>query len=240
MLYRYCAERFAVPKEMSAMPNFPGFQQYFKVLKQELFESEEAKRARRVASTSTPEAPAAPQSQPDVPVCTGVDEFLEINTGVGAGIARLQEHNRALEQQLQTVQTHLVLPQEEQHCIVSRLRQTLQETRQELLAIQDANIRLEQRLHEKRLLLDTKGKALEQVAQREAKLYATITELRRDSARLTHEVADLQSQLAQREMDFERVRQQYTTLSQEHETFVGKYHRLFQEYNREQRNKQKA
>jgi septation ring formation regulator EzrA len=159
---------------------------------------------------------------------------------MGAGIARLQEHNRTLEQQLQTVQTHLVLPEEAQHSLVSRLQQTLQETRQELLAIQDANLRLEQRLHEKRLLLETKGKALDQVAEREARLYAAITELRRDKARLAHEATDLQNKLAQRDTDFERVRKQFNTLSQEHESFVGKYHQLFQAYNRQQRSKQKT
>jgi len=182
------------------------FQNLKQVLQEELFGQEERADKPRSASTSASDLSPTAQSQHDKSELARVEALFKTAASAAKSIERLQEHHRMLEQQIQMVQRHLDLPPEKQQEIFSLLWRTLQEVKDELIALQQAHTCLEQNLHTQGQQLgmranepyrakvsqspnvEVQNKLLHDLAKKDEKLQI-----------LSQERYDLETQLAQRE-----------------------------------------
>jgi chromosome segregation ATPase len=182
-----------------------------------------------VETSPQPRPPAAPVPSGET---VNVEDVLETSDQMAQGLQHLQGHQQRLGTQIDTI---LRLDSEEQRRIVKLMWKTIEQMEAALTAVQEAQLRLQRALADKRLVLLSTKQELQKYVDRDTAQRGTITKLRQDNARLTREHREVHHQLASLQEDMERLQQQHATLARQHDELVGTHHQLFQRFLREQR-----
>src|SRR6266571_6365355 len=189
------------------------------------------------------------ETQPDTAELSEVVAILD-DSSMDESMARFEEANQALQQQIEALQMERTLAQQDQQRLAV-LRYTLQQMGEELETLRYAHTRMQRDLQNKKLILKRTSEESDLLYKQRVSLQSTVRELRSATARLSGdleikerllqqcqaegqelqhlraEVRMLKTRLAARETDIERLQTEKDGLAEEYAVLSKEYERMY-------------
>jgi len=189
------------------------------------------------------------ETRPDTAELSEVVAILD-DSSMDESMARFEETNKALRQQLQTLEMERTLAQQDQQRLAA-LHHTLHEMGEEFERLRYAHTRIQRDLHNKKLIIKRTIEESDLLYKQRVSLQSTVRELRSTQARLSGdleikerllqqfkaesqelpqlraEVRTLKTRLAAREVDIERLEAEKNSLGEEYAVLSKEYERMY-------------